>query len=131
MRFYITHTHVYYYLFPQKPTAWQWCGVPQNISILWKFVHSKHWEFHGFSSTLNLRGREEHGESLCYPILFPYYVNLLFHILGTAWISASPEIVKKPINLKSLCFPVLFPYYGNPLSPCFWNCMDFCFMRGI
>ena len=28
-------------------------------------------------------------------------------------------------------FSILFPYYGNSLIPCFWNCMDFCFMWNI
>ena len=32
----------------------------------------KHWELHGFSLTLNMRGSEEYGKSLCFPILFPY-----------------------------------------------------------
>ena len=40
------------------------------------------------------------------------------HVLGILWISASPEIFKKPINLKCLYFPIPFPYYGNPLLPC-------------
>ena len=31
----------------------------------------KHWELHGFSLTLHLRGSEEYGKSLCFPILFP------------------------------------------------------------
>ena len=39
-----------------------------------------------------------------------------------------PKILKKPINLKCLCFPILFPNYGNPLFPCFGNCMGFCFI---
>ena len=85
----------------------------------------KHWELHGFSSTLNLRGSEEHGKSLCFPILFLCYVNSS-HILGIVWTSASPKIFKEPKNLKFLCFPILFLYYGNPRFLCFWNCMDFC-----
>ena len=39
------------------------------------------------------------------------------HILGIEWVSASPKIFKRPINLKYLCFPILFPYHGNPLFP--------------
>ena len=45
------------------------------------YIH-KHWEFHGFSSTLNLRGSEDYGESLCFLLLFPYYVNSLFPYFG-------------------------------------------------
>ena len=41
------------------------------------YIH-KHWEFHGFSSTLNPRGSEDYGKSLCFLLLFPYYVNSLF-----------------------------------------------------
>ena len=84
-----------------------------------------------FPNIGNLWGSVEYGKSLCFPILFLYYVNWLFHILGIVWISPSPKIFKKPINLKCLCFPILFPYYGNPLFLCFWNCMDFCFTQNI
>ena len=27
--------------FPQQPTAWEWYGFPQNISVLWKLVYSQ------------------------------------------------------------------------------------------
>ena len=46
------------------------------------------------------------------------------HSLGTAWISASREIFKKPLTFECLCFPIFIPYYGNSLSPCFGNCMS-------
>ena len=52
-------------------------------------------------------------------------------VLGIVWISALSEIFKKPINLKCLCFFMFFPYNGNPLFPCFGNCMDFCIKRKI
>ena len=90
------------------------------------YIH-KHWEFHGFSSTLNLRGSENYGKSLCFLLLFPYYVNSLFPNFGIIWISALPKIFEKPITLKCLCFPIYFPYHGNSLFPYFGNCMDFCF----
>ena len=32
----------------------------------------KHWELHGFTLTLNLRGSEEYGKSLCFLVLIPY-----------------------------------------------------------
>ena len=98
------------------------------------FYIPKHLELHGFSSTLTLRGSEEYGKSLCFPILSLYYVNSLFpyfwNCMDFCW-SISPEIFKKPINLKYLCFPILSPYYGNPLFLCFWNCMGFCFTQNI
>ena len=53
------------------------------------------------------------------------------HVLGILWISFSPKIFEKPINLKCLCFPILFQYCGNPISPCFGNCMDICFKQKI
>ena len=87
-----------------------------------------YWELHGFSSTLC----EKNMANLC---VFPYFsCSMEIHfslILGTVWISALPEIFRKPKNLKYLCFPILFPYYGNPLFLCFWNCMDFCFTKNI
>ena len=64
----------------------------------------KHWEFHGFLQNLNLRGSEHYGKSLCFLLLFPSYVHLLFHILEFVWISASPKIFEKPITLECLCF---------------------------
>ena len=61
--------------------------------------------------------------------VFPYFsrtMEILFrHVLGIVWISASPEIFKKSINLKCLCFLLLFLFYGNPPSTCFGSCMDF------
>ena len=66
---------------------------------------------------------------------FPYFSRIMgihfSHVLGIVWISASSEIFKKTINLKCLCFPILFPYNGNPVFPCFGNCMDFCFKQKI
>ena len=66
---------------------------------------------------------------------FPYFsciIGIHFsHVLEIVWISVSPEIFQKPINLKCLSFPILFPYYGNPLFSGFGNCTDFCFKRKI
>ena len=33
--------------------------------------------------------------------------------------------------MKCLCFSIFFPHNGNPLFPCFRNCMDFCIKRKI
>ena len=60
-----------------------------------------------------------------------YYGNYFSHILGFLWISTSPKIFEKPVTLECLCFHILFLYYGNPLFPCFANCMDFCLTRNI
>ena len=68
-------------------------------------------------------------------VFFPNFSRIMeihfFQVLGIVWISASSKIFKKPINLKCLCFSILFPYNGNPLFPCFGNCMDFCIMGNI
>ena len=53
------------------------------------------------------------------------------YVLGILWISDSPKLFKKSINLKCVCFLILFQYYGSPLYPCFENCMDFCFTQNI
>ena len=127
------------------------------------YIH-KHWEFHGFSWTLNLRGSEDYWKSLSLLLLFPYYVNSLFpyfgncmyfcftrniwethyfgmfvfshifpllweftffHILGIAWISASPKIVEKPFTLQCLFFPHTFPVLWEFTFPMFWELYGF------
>ena len=60
-----------------KPTAWEWYGFPQNISMPWEFVHSLKMGLHEFSLTQHLWGRAEPGNCLCFPILAPQYGNLL------------------------------------------------------
>ena len=133
------------------------------------YIH-RHWEFHGFSSTLNLRGSQDYGKSLCFLLLFPYYVNLFFpyfgncmdfcftqniwqthyfgrflfsHIFPLLWeftflifwelygFLLHPKYFRNPTLWNVCFFSILFPYYGNSLSPCFGNCMDFCFIRNI
>ena len=64
--------------------------------------------------------------NVCFFPYLPCIMGIHFsHVLGILWISVSPKIFKKSINLKSLCFPILFLYYGNPLFPCFGNCINF------
>ena len=63
-----------------------------------------------------------------FPVLWEFTFS---HVLRIAWISASSEIFKKPINLKCLCFPIPFPHYGNSLFPWVGNCTDFCFKQKI
>ena len=66
---------------------------------------------------------EKFKKPLALKFVFPYFsltMGIHFsYILEILWISTSPEIFKKPINLKCLCFPILVLYYGNPLSPYF------------
>ena len=69
-------------------------------------------------------------------VFFPYFSRIMeihfSQVLGIVWISALSEMfIKKPINLNCLCFSILFPYNGNPLFPCFGNCMDFRIMGNI
>ena len=113
--------------FLKNPQPGNDMALHRIFSFYWNLYIHKHWEFHGFSSTLNLRGSENYGKSLCFLLLFPYYVNSLFPNFGIIWISALPKIFQKPITLKCLCFPIYFLYHGNSLFPYFGNCMDFCF----
>ena len=66
---------------------------------------------------------------------FPYFSRIMeihfSQVRGIVWISTSSEIFKKSINLKFLCFSIPFPHNGNPLFPCFGNCMGFCIKRKI
>ena len=100
------------------PVLWK-STFPMFRELYWFQLHPKHL-------------RNTYLWNVC---VFPYFslsMEINFpHVLGIVWISASPEIFKKPINLKCLCFPILFPYYGNPLFPCFGNCMDFCVTQNI
>ena len=97
------------------------------FSLLWEFTFPIFWELYGF--LLHPKYLRNFGMF----VFFPYFSRIMrihfSHVLGIVWISASSKILKKPINLKCLCFPILFPYYGNPLFPCVWNCIDFCFQQ--
>ena len=77
MKFYITHTLNYlgfvitsYFLKKAQPgndmTFHRIFPLRGNLHI------PKHWELHGYSLSLDLRGSEEYGKSLCFLILFPY-----------------------------------------------------------
>ena len=98
-----------------------------NFPVLWEFRFSMFWELYEFLfhkkilKTLNFE-----------MFVFSFTMGIHFsHILGTAWISASPKIFEKPITLECLFFPILSPYYGNSLFPYSGNCMDFCFTQNI
>ena len=99
--------------------------------LLWEFTFSIFWDLYGFLlHTKQLRN------PLLWNVFFsPYYSRIMeihfSQVLGIVWISASSKIFKKPINLKCLCFSILFPYNGNPLFPCFGNCMDFYIKQKI
>ena len=124
------------------------------------YIH-KHWEFHGFSSTLYLRGGKDYGKSvfsLTFSVLCKFTFLIFWELYGFL---LHPKYLRNPLlwnvvfahtfpvlleftfpmfwgelygfllNLKCLCFPILFPYYGNPHFPCVGNCVDFCFKQKI
>ena len=152
---------------PQPGNDMTFLGI---LSFYGNLCIHRHWEFHGFSSTINLRGSQDYGKSLCFLLLFPYYVNLLFpyfgscmdfcftqniwethyfgrflfsHIFPLLWeftflmfwelygFLLHPKYFRNPTLWNVCFFSILFPYYGNSLSPCFGNCMNFCFIRNI
>ena len=49
------------------------------------------------------------------------------HILGTVWISGSPELFKKPITLECLCFPMFWKLYRFLLHPKSLRSLNLCF----
>ena len=69
----------------------------------------KHWELHGFSSTLNLRGSEEYGKSLCFPILFPYHVNSLFPYFGDCMDFYFTQNIYEAHKFETFAFSHTFP----------------------
>ena len=90
-----------------------------TFPVLWKSTFPMFWELYGF---------------LCHPkylrnpqlwnvYVFPHFsrtVEIHFpHVLGIIWISASPGIFKKSINLKCLSFPT-FPVLWKSTFPMFW-----------
>ena len=102
-----------------------------TFPVLCKFTFPIFWELYGFLL---------HPKYLRNPLLwnvcfFPYFSRIMgihfSHVLGIVWIFASFKIFKKTINLKCFCFAILFPYNGNPLFPCFGNCMDFYIKQKI
>ena len=102
-----------------------------TFPVLCKFTFPIFWELYGFL----LLPKYLRNPLLWNVCVFSYFSRIMeIHfskVLGIVWISASSKIFKKPIDLKCLCFSILFPYNGNPLFPCFGNCMDFCFKRKI
>ena len=100
-----------------------------TFSVLWEFTFPLFRELYEF--LLHPKYLRNFGMFAFFPYFFRIMGIHFSHVLGIVWISGSSRIFKKPINLKCLCFPILFPYYGNPLFPCFGNCMDFCFQQKI
>ena len=88
------------------------------------YIH-KHWEFHGFSSTLTLRGSEGYGKSLCFFLIFPYYKNSHFPYFGSCMDCALSKIFEKPITLECLCFPNTFPVLWEFTFSMFWELYGF------
>ena len=109
--------------FLPKPTAWEWYGFPQNISMLWELGHSQTlgiaWVFINSKSV----SRAELGVVSIFPYLFCNMGISSSQRLGIVWISASHEIFKKPLTLEYLCFLIFFLYYVKSLFPCSGNCM--------
>ena len=102
-----------------------------TFPVLWKSTFPTFWELYGFLH----QPKYLKNPKIWNVFVFPYFSRTMEihfpHVLGIVWISKSPKIFEKPITLECLCFPTLFPYYGNPLSPCFGNCMNFCFTHRI
>ena len=99
--------------------------------VLWKSTFPMFWELYGFLLHPKYLRNPEIWNGYVFPCFSSAMEIHFSHVLGIVWISTSPRILKKPINFKCLCFPMLFPYYGNPLLPCFGNCMDFYFNQNI
>ena len=90
------------------------------------------WDFYGFLLNPKYLRNPYIIWNVCVFSYFSRTMEIHFsHVLGILWISVSPKIFEKLITLECLCFPRFFSYYGNPLSPCFGNCMHFCFTRNI
>ena len=94
--------------FLQKPTDWEWYGLPQNISMFWEFVHSQtlgiKWVFINSKSARYSRTGE-------LPV-FSYTCSIIWEFtygLGIVWISASREICKKTHNFGVFVFSQTFP----------------------
>ena len=88
------------------------------------YIH-KHWELHGFSSTLNLRGSEDYGNSLCFPILFPYYVNSLFPYFGNCMDFYFTRNISETLNFEMFVFSYIFPLLWEFTFPIFWELYGF------
>ena len=72
------------------------------------YVH-KHWEFHGFSSALNLRGSGNYGKSLCFALLFPTYVNSLFPYFGNCMDFCFTQNISETHYFRMFVFSRIFP----------------------
>ena len=76
-----------------------------TFPVLWKPTFPTFWELYGFLVPPKyLRGLQVW--NVCFFPFISLIMGIYFsHILGILWISASPKMFKKPINLKCLCFP--------------------------
>ena len=112
-------------------STWNQCWFHVVCLLGGNLFITKHWEFHGLSSTLNLQGSEEYGKPLCFPIFSLYYVNSLFPCSGNYMDFCFTQNIKETHKFGMFVFPMLFLCYGNPLFLRFGNCMDFYFIRKI
>ena len=83
------------------------------------YIH-KHWEFHGFSSTLNLRGSKDYGKSafwLTFSVLrqftFPIFWELYEFLLHS-------KHLRNPL-LWNVCF---FPYFSRIMGIHFFHVLE-------
>ena len=88
------------------------------------YIH-KHWEFHGFSSTLNLRGSKDYGKSLCFLLLFPYYVNSLFPYFGNCMDFCFSQNIWETHYFGMFVFSHIFPVLWKFTFPKFWELYGF------
>ena len=79
------------------------------------YIH-KYWEFHGFSSNLNLRGSEDYGKSLCFLLLFSYYVNSRFPYFGNCMDFCFTQNIWETHYFGMFVFSHIFPLLWDSLS---------------
>ena len=88
------------------------------------YIH-KHWENHGFSSTLNLWGSEDCGESLCFLSLFPYYVNSLFPYFGNCMNFCITQNIWETHYFRMFVFSHIFSLLWEFTFSIFWELYGF------
>ena len=87
----------------------------------------KHWELDGFSRTLNLQGSEEYGKSLCFPILFPYWVNSLFRYFGNCIDFGFIQNIEEINTFKMFVFYHTLSVFWEFTFHIFWELYGFLF----
>ena len=88
------------------------------------YIH-KHWEFHGFSSTLNLRDSEVYGKSLYFLLLFPFYVHSLFPYFGNCMDFCFTQNICETHYFGMFVFSHIFPLLCELTFSIFWDLHGF------